>query len=167
MSMACFLLQILQAKRKLRLTSAGPKEGSSAAPPGEAITHFEPPSRTIAVLKKEIREATNRIGEELDEDTREAVVAEGLKVFELNNVVIRSVRGVDDMIELLVARLDEMGILDDTYIFFTSDHGYKLGEWRLGCSKQGRDPNSVWRFCLSVIAVKIKRSTCLGLMLGL
>ena len=123
-SMACFLLQILQAKRKLRLTSAGPKEGSSAAPPGEAITHFEPPSRTIAVLKKEIREATNRIGEELDEGTREAVVAEGLKVsvtaiesinqynrllnvteivftllkvFELNNVVIRSVRGVNDI----------------------------------------------------------------------
>ena len=118
------LLQILQAKRKLRLTSAGPKEGSSAAPPGEAITHFEPPSRTIAVLKKEIREATNRIGEELDEGTREAVVAEGLKVsvttiesinqynrllnvteivftllkvFELNNVVIRSVRGVNDI----------------------------------------------------------------------
>ena len=90
------LLQILQAKRKLRLTS-GPKVDSAAAAPGEAITHFEPPSRTIAVLKKEIREATNRIGEELDEDTREAVVAEGLKVFELNNVVIRSVKGVNDI----------------------------------------------------------------------
>merc|ERR1719188_667360 len=87
--------QILQAKRKLRVTSPETK-GNSAAP-GEAITHFEPPSRTIAVLKKEIREATNRIGEELDEGTGEAVIAEGVKVFELNNLVIRSVRGVNDI----------------------------------------------------------------------
>ena len=89
------MLQILQAKRKLRMTSSDSK-GDTAAP-GEAITHFEPPSRTIAVLKKEIREATNRIGEELDEGTREAVIAEGVKVFELNNLVIRSVKGVDDI----------------------------------------------------------------------
>ena len=54
---------------------------------------------------------------------------------------MRAVRGVDDMIELLVERLDKMGILDDTYVFFTSDHGYKLGEWRLGCSKQGQKFN--------------------------
>jgi len=87
--------QILQAKRKLGVTSSGSKGDSAAL--GEAITHFEPPSRTIAVLKKEIREATNRIGEELDEGTREAVIAEGVKVFELNNLVIRSVKGVDDI----------------------------------------------------------------------
>ena len=89
------MLQILQAKRKLGVTSSNSK-GDSAAP-GEAITHFEPPSRTIAVLKKEIREATNRIGEELDEGTREAVINEGVKVFELNNLVIRSVKGVNDI----------------------------------------------------------------------
>ena len=49
------------------------------------------------MLKKEIREATNRIGEELDEGTREAVINEGIKVFELNNLVIRSVKGVNDI----------------------------------------------------------------------
>ena len=50
---------------------------------------------------------------------------------------MRAIRGVDDMIALLVEKLDKMGILDDTFIFFTSDHGYKLGQWRLGCSKEG------------------------------
>ena len=48
----------------------------------------------------------------------------------------RAIQGVDDMIELVVNRLEALGVLDDTYIFFSSDHGYKLGEWRVGCSKQ-------------------------------
>jgi N-acetylglucosamine-6-sulfatase len=48
----------------------------------------------------------------------------------------RAIQGVDDMIALVVARLEALGVLDDTYIFFSSDHGYKLGEWRVGCSKQ-------------------------------
>ncbi len=48
----------------------------------------------------------------------------------------RAIQGVDDMIELVVNELEALGVLDNTYIFFSSDHGYKLGEWRVGCSKQ-------------------------------
>jgi N-acetylglucosamine-6-sulfatase len=48
----------------------------------------------------------------------------------------RAIVGVDDMIGLLVAELEKLQILDSTYIFVTSDHGYKLGEWRMGCSKE-------------------------------
>lgn len=48
----------------------------------------------------------------------------------------RAISGVDDMVGLLVARLAALGVLNNTYIFFISDHGYKLGEWRLGCSKE-------------------------------
>lgn len=48
----------------------------------------------------------------------------------------RSLVGVDDMVGLVHDELLSLGILDNTYIFFTSDHGYKLGQWRLGCSKQ-------------------------------
>jgi len=48
----------------------------------------------------------------------------------------RAISGVDDMIGLVYDALEKHGILDDTYIFFSSDHGYKLGEWRLGCSKE-------------------------------
>ena len=40
------------------------------------------------------------------------------------------------MVGLVLDRLEELGVLDDTFVFFTSDHGYKLGEWRIGCSKQ-------------------------------
>lgn len=48
----------------------------------------------------------------------------------------RAIVGVDEMVRLLVTELEEMNILESTYIFLTSDHGYKLGEWRVGCSKQ-------------------------------
>eukprot|EP00937_MAST-01D_sp_MAST-1D-sp2_P007682 g7682.t1 len=48
----------------------------------------------------------------------------------------RAIQGVDAMIELVLARLRTLGVLDETYVLFSSDHGYKLGEWRIGCSKQ-------------------------------
>jgi len=48
----------------------------------------------------------------------------------------RAIVGVDDMIGLVHEELETLGVLDNTFIFFTSDHGYKLGEWRIGCSKQ-------------------------------
>jgi N-acetylglucosamine-6-sulfatase len=48
----------------------------------------------------------------------------------------RAISGVDDMVGLLHDHLETLGVLDNTYIFLTSDHGYKLGEWRLGCSKE-------------------------------
>ena len=48
----------------------------------------------------------------------------------------RSIQGVDDMIELVLNRLQEWKVLDNTFVLFSSDHGYKLGEWRIGCSKQ-------------------------------
>lgn len=48
----------------------------------------------------------------------------------------RAISGIDDMVGLLHDHLKTLGVLDNTYIFLTSDHGYKLGEWRLGCSKE-------------------------------
>lgn len=48
----------------------------------------------------------------------------------------RAIQGVDDMIELVLERLKTLNLLDDTYVFFSSDHGYKLGQWRLGMSKE-------------------------------
>ena len=37
---------------------------------------------------------------------------------------------VDDMVAQVVATLDEEGLLDDTFIFFTSDNGWMQGEHR-------------------------------------
>jgi arylsulfatase A-like enzyme len=49
---------------------------------------------------------------------------------------LQSLQAVDEMIANLVAQLESLGELDNTYIFFTSDNGYHLGEHRL---RQGKN----------------------------
>ncbi len=44
---------------------------------------------------------------------------------------LRAMLGVDDMVGALVDALARAGRLDDTYIFFTSDNGFHLGQHRL------------------------------------
>ena len=44
---------------------------------------------------------------------------------------LRSLLAVDDMVDRLILRLRERGALDDTYVIFTSDNGFLLGEHRL------------------------------------
>lgn len=56
---------------------------------------FEAP-HTVASLKKALRSGMEEMGGHLDPDAQEAIVQEGVKVFELNNTLIRSVKGVDD-----------------------------------------------------------------------
>jgi len=43
---------------------------------------------------------------------------------------LQSLQGVDDMIESFVTTLKQTGQLDNTYIFFTSDNGFHLGNHR-------------------------------------
>jgi arylsulfatase A-like enzyme len=43
---------------------------------------------------------------------------------------IRSLQAVDESVASLVATLDDVGELDNTWIFFVSDNGYSLGEHR-------------------------------------
>jgi N-acetylglucosamine-6-sulfatase len=43
---------------------------------------------------------------------------------------------VDEVIEEVVGTLTAAGVMDKTYIFYSSDHGYKQGQWRIGTSKQ-------------------------------
>jgi arylsulfatase A-like enzyme len=47
-----------------------------------------------------------------------------------NTARLQSLQAVDRAVGSLVATLDEQGVLDDTYIVFTSDNGYSLGEHR-------------------------------------
>ena len=37
---------------------------------------------------------------------------------------------VDDMVEKMLGELKTLGLLDSTYVFYTSDHGYHTGEPR-------------------------------------
>jgi N-acetylglucosamine-6-sulfatase len=43
---------------------------------------------------------------------------------------LRSLQSVDEMIEKLIAMLDERGLLDNTYVFFTTDNGYHISQHR-------------------------------------
>jgi arylsulfatase A-like enzyme len=45
---------------------------------------------------------------------------------------VQSLQAVDDMVAGIVGELDRQGILEDTFIFFTSDNGFLLGEHRIG-----------------------------------
>ena len=49
-------------------------------------------------LKLKLKEATNNIGEQLDPETVNMISTEGVKVFQLNNLIIGTVKGVDDIL---------------------------------------------------------------------
>mmetsp|Transcript_9881 Transcript_9881/g.10962 ORF Transcript_9881/g.10962 Transcript_9881/m.10962 type:complete len:511 (+) Transcript_9881:21-1553(+) len=48
----------------------------------------------------------------------------------------RALQSVDDMVAEIVHTLEELGILDDTYIIYSSDHGFHLGEFGMGFDKR-------------------------------
>jgi len=48
---------------------------------------------------------------------------------------LKTMISVDDIVEELIAKLRDLRVLDHTYILFTSDHGYRLGQFRMPCGK--------------------------------
>jgi len=54
---------------------------------------------------------------------------------ELYRQRVRSMQAVDEMIARLLATLDEIGQIDNTFIIFTSDNGYHLGQHRMMTGK--------------------------------
>ncbi|KAJ5808977.1 hypothetical protein N7474_010246 [Penicillium riverlandense] len=44
---------------------------------------------------------------------------------------LRALQGVDELVEAAVTRLEESGQLDNTYIIYTSDNGFHIGQHRL------------------------------------
>src|SRR5215208_690858 len=48
---------------------------------------------------------------------------------------IESLQAVDDLVEGVVNTLNEANVMDDTYIFFTSDNGFHHGEHRVAKQK--------------------------------
>lgn len=49
---------------------------------------------------------------------------------------LRTLQAVDEMIESLIERLSDAGILDHTYIFYSTDNGYSIGQHRRQPGKQ-------------------------------
>lgn len=42
---------------------------------------------------------------------------------------------IDDMVANIMSALEDMGVLNNTWIIFSSDHGYHLGQWRIPMEK--------------------------------
>ena len=62
----------------------------------------------------------------------DALEAEGIARLErIYRKRIQSLQAVDEMVADFVTQLESLGQLDNTYIVFTSDNGYHLGEHRL------------------------------------
>ena len=78
--------QILSAKKRI--------SGKSDSQ-GEEIFKVDKPN-SVSSLKKKIREAMEDMSEHLDEETKEDILNEGVRVFELNNTLIHSVKGVNE-----------------------------------------------------------------------
>ena len=81
--------QILAAKRKIGFNREVSRED------GNSLMDFGVIS--ISKLKRGMKSAMNRIAQDLDESTRDAICSEGIRVFELNNTIIKTVKGVDEI----------------------------------------------------------------------
>jgi len=86
--------QILRATRLVTLSSK----------PGNNVTTYSD-DVTIGSLKKQLRKAINDLADELDDDTKEAILVESVRVFEWNNVIIGSVKGVDSVLKRRLMKL--------------------------------------------------------------
>ena len=109
--------QILSAKR--RLTRQTGKENSE----GEQIFRLKEP-HTVGSLKKQMRETMEAMAQHFDNQTQEEVLDEGIKVFELNNTLVNSVKGVDEALWRLI-----MWFLIGACIVVLLS--YLLGKWLL------------------------------------
>lgn len=49
---------------------------------------------------------------------------------------LRALQAVDELVDKLIVQLKEAGVLDDTYVIFSSDNGYHLGQHRLPPGKE-------------------------------
>jgi arylsulfatase A-like enzyme len=49
---------------------------------------------------------------------------------------LQSLQVVDEMVDDIIRRLDQHDLLDNTYIFYTSDNGYHIGQHRLQPGKE-------------------------------
>ena len=52
------------------------------------------------------------------------------------NPTQRCLKSVDDLVESIMTALNETQMLDDTYIMFSSDHGYHTGQFSLPYDKR-------------------------------
>jgi len=94
--------QVLRATRMLTLSSIAGVGGEER--PGNSVTSYND-NITIGSLKKQLRKAINDLADELDEEIKEAILVESVSVFEWNNHIIGSVKGVDSVLRRRLLKL--------------------------------------------------------------
>jgi arylsulfatase A-like enzyme len=55
---------------------------------------------------------------------------------EFQRARLRSLQAVDEMVEQLVQKLEAEGLLENTYVFYTTDNGYHIGQHRMHPGKE-------------------------------
>ena len=48
---------------------------------------------------------------------------------------LRALQAVDEMIGSLISKLEDAGVLDNTYVVFSTDNGYHIGQHRMNPGK--------------------------------
>ena len=48
----------------------------------------------------------------------------------------RSLMSVDDVIEAVMGEVEAAGVMNNTYFFYSSDHGFQLGEFNILIDKR-------------------------------
>jgi len=54
-----------------------------------------------------------------------------------------TLRSVDDMVAAVHGQIEKMGLMDDTYFFYTSDHGFHSGQFGMGYDKRQLYENDI------------------------
>lgn len=58
------------------------------------------------------------------------------KIDEYYRMRLESLLSVDDLVEEIVEQLEEQNLLEETFIIFTSDNGYHMGNWAMPWDKR-------------------------------
>lgn len=95
--------QILAKKRSLQNKIAGffkkqRVESEDEVQLGHHLTTFVG-GKSISELKNQMRKSIDTFADDLDETTRQGLIDESKRVFEMNNEIIQSVKGVNEQLE--------------------------------------------------------------------
>jgi len=108
----------------LYLAPYAPHSPSTPAPRHQGMFAGESAPRTPAFNERNIQDKPHWVQSSRLSEERIGRIDSGYRLR------LESLMAVDEMIDVVVQRLDERGALANTYLLFLSDNGYFLGEYR-------------------------------------
>jgi N-acetylglucosamine-6-sulfatase len=128
-----FIHQAVEKRKPffLHLAVFAPHEPSTPAPRHRGLFGDAKAPRTASFNEKDVASKPGYI--------RALPLLDQKQIQEIDQIHrkrLRSLQAVDEMVQTIVETLQQTGELDRTYIVFTSDNGYHLGQHRLFQGKQ-------------------------------